>query len=167
MKLISMTDFVLQFDKPAGYYEDQSDFLHCQVEYMERVMEYAKFLKQPLILGMFIPCDEAGNVMEEPNEYSKWIKAVVIDELNYFSDGWDGCRQYHEAKERVLFECVQYHDIQPSSNSNYFSLNGVKFSIQNNNGSYSLLYGFDTVEKLLKKVGEINLTESATKKIRL
>ena len=40
MKLISMTDFVL--------YKKES---HTQI------MKYAKFLKQPLTLGMFVPCD--------------------------------------------------------------------------------------------------------------
>ncbi len=93
MKLISMTDFVLE-----------------QVRKMEskemayfKIFNYAQFLKQPLTLGMFIPCDEEGNIMED---------------LKYCCDGHHcGCMgmpinvcskkdidNYYKAKERVLFE---------------------------------------------------------------
>lgn len=97
-KLISMTDFVLQFDKPAGYYEDQSDFLEKQVDFMGLCMNYAEFLKTPLNLGMFVPCDEEGEVLTEPDEdnYAFYThKNLSVQE------------EWQQAKDRVLFEGYQ------------------------------------------------------------
>lgn len=47
MKLISMTDFVLEQSKLTGY--DISDY-----DWIIRIVNYANFLKQPLKLEMFV-----------------------------------------------------------------------------------------------------------------
>lgn len=77
MKLISTTDFVLE----------QSEYIKSDMigygEFIDKVVNYAKFLKQPLKLEMFVPC-----VNEEPFNYSKHGNA----------------EQYEKAKEKVLFE---------------------------------------------------------------
>jgi len=55
---------------------------------------YSKFLKKPVEKWMFVPCDENGDVLEEPNEEF---------ELSY----WDystKSSKYQQAKERCLFE---------------------------------------------------------------
>lgn len=89
--LLSMTDFVLQ---------DKGNILNIQ---------YAKFLKQPIELWMFVPCDEVGNVLENkscnfscsPSDFSENGKC-----------GLNGCynqsKQYQQAKERVLFEGFKF-----------------------------------------------------------
>lgn len=77
-----MTDFVIsQWDKDI-----------TREEFAQSMINYAQFLKQPLKIEMFVPCNE-GNVLEEPkndfrgyNDYSK--------RLNVFE----------KAKEKVLFE---------------------------------------------------------------
>ena len=51
---------------------------------------YAKFITQTLELGMFVPCDEDGNVLEEPKEN--------------FGYKLQGKLNYAIAKERCLFE---------------------------------------------------------------
>ena len=99
MKLISMVNFILQFDKPVGYLEDQSDFLHCQVDYMGKAMSYAKLLKKPLKLEMFVPCDEDGDILEEPTNYEHRLPNMMI-EYNY------EVYRYKQAKEKVLFENI-------------------------------------------------------------
>lgn len=78
MKLISMTDYVLESQR----FKEDSDTA------IFKVTNYANFLKQPLNLGMFIPCDEDGDTLEVP----------------YYADGIDKVNKYKEAKERVLFE---------------------------------------------------------------
>lgn len=92
MKLISMTDFVLEHPATTDYEWQLSKHL-----------KYANFLKQPLTLGMFVPTDEDGNVLED---------------LKYCCDGHHcGCKGmpinvcshkeievYVQAKERVFFE---------------------------------------------------------------
>lgn len=98
MKLISMTDFVLDKAK-----EDFNNGEYPEFNFRDLVWNYADFLKQPLTLGMFVPCDEEGNVLEE---------------LKYCCDGNHcGCNgmpvnvcskkeidNYQKAKERVLFD---------------------------------------------------------------
>lgn len=85
MKLISMIYFVLE---QLGTKQSSSEF-------KEVVKNYASFLKQPLTLGMFVPCDNEGNVLEEPQTEFKYLKG---------STGEDIQKEYQKAKERVLFD---------------------------------------------------------------
>lgn len=84
IKLISMTDFVLEQTKINQFRDD------CEFAYPVR--KYANFLKQPLELWMFVPCDENGNVLEEPD--ANYYMMVTENEV----------LKYQQAKERCLFE---------------------------------------------------------------
>lgn len=95
MKLISMVDFVLQQYKKA--IKQDTDF----VSEMVLAWYYANFLNQPLTLGMFVPCDEKGNVLNETNVYHK-DRPLNEVEAEYFYN--IKTEQYQQAKERVLFE---------------------------------------------------------------
>lgn len=80
-----MTDFVLQVvnaDRPC----DRGKML-------DEIANYAKFLKRPLTIEMFAPCDEDGNVLEEPC-------SIGVGNDFYYERALD---QYEQAKERVLF----------------------------------------------------------------
>lgn len=90
MKLISMTDFVLHESFGVG-----NEIIDKGIFY-NKCRDYANFLKQPLTLGMFVPCDEGGNVLEQP-----------CDVMN--TDGCRdcACRVYKKSKEKVLFENVE------------------------------------------------------------
>ena len=82
MKLISMSDFVLQ-EKTGG---QQVNSITSQLYYELRIIKkYADFLKQPLKLEMFVPCDDNGNVLED-----------II--------GNGMIKQYEQAKDKVLFD---------------------------------------------------------------
>ena len=87
--------------------------LFCTVnieQYCERFNLYGNFITQPLTKGMFVPCDEDGNVLEVPNK--------IIEDFYGFVEHHDGTsekvlnekslkeyeEQYQQAKERVLFE---------------------------------------------------------------
>lgn len=92
MKVISMTDFVLE---QAEIYRFRDD---CEFAYIVR--KYANFLKQPLELRMFIPCDENGNYLPEPESrgvHPHYITEPTNEELEAYND-------WLEAKERCLFE---------------------------------------------------------------
>ena len=86
MKLISMTDFVLQDKSMSGV----------------NIISYANFLKQPLELEMFVPCDEEGNVLEE-----KSIFNTTEEDHIFNSDSFD---KYQQAKERCLFQGFEVQD---------------------------------------------------------
>lgn len=83
-RLISMTDFVLE-QREKRHKDNIRSFWICE--------KYANFLKQPLKLEMFVPCDEDGNVLGEPYNDGNGD--------NYFGVLLD---EYQKAKEKVLFE---------------------------------------------------------------
>ena len=80
-RLKSMVDFVLENAKQP-YVEG--------TKYKDLV-NYANFLKQPLKLEMFVPCDENGNVLENP----------FLEKGRPANGVWE---KYKEAKEKVLFK---------------------------------------------------------------
>lgn len=95
--LIKMTDFVLE----------QGTEINTGEMFYIRTYNYAKFLKQPLELGMFVPCDEDSSVVE-----------YIKNPYEIFCDKENVCRviskeeiKYQKAKERVLFEECPY-DLQ-------------------------------------------------------
>lgn len=98
--LISITDFVLetQWLTCGSPRVDTSDRLRAY----NSIIDYANFLKQPLELWMFVPCDEYGNVLEEPKEYFDWYKWG--DFSKYGKSITPKCKEYNQAKERCLFE---------------------------------------------------------------
>jgi len=95
MKLISLREYVLRFDKPIGFYADQFDYYEGQSNAMSYVISYTKFLSQKLELWMFIPCKFVDGVwvcLEEPNHHGKSIE--TMREL---------LKEYQEAKDRCIF----------------------------------------------------------------
>ncbi|OPC34584.1 hypothetical protein [Elizabethkingia miricola] len=102
-KLISMVAFIQRQEETRmqsnPYNEQDYDNYFIRI-----VNEYAKFLKQPLTLGMFIPVDE-NNVPLEFIEYESWT--VSDEEYNEYT------HKYFEAKERVLFENAVRIDRSP------------------------------------------------------
>lgn len=82
-RLISMTDFVLQ--------QDITD-----IKQRDSIVKYANFLKQPLKLEMFFPCDEDGNILNNPFASDK--DAGSEKEFKQI--------QYNNSKEKVLFENI-------------------------------------------------------------
>ena len=105
-KLISMTDYVL-LDKHAGSPINMNK-------------QYAHFLKQPLKLGMFFPCDEDGNLLD----------AFVHIVEGVFS------REYQQAKERVLFEGLELNqkDAQKRGDITCLTLSSIQitfFKVEN------------------------------------
>ena len=78
-------------------------------EYIHSTERYAKLMKQRLSdhyeingvlahpLNRFIPCDEEGNVLEEPMEWD-FVTGEEAHEFGLL------CEQYQVAKDRMLFE---------------------------------------------------------------
>ena len=135
MKLISMTDFVL--------YKKES---HTQI------MKYAKFLKQPLTLGMFVPCDEEQCMIDVNYRYTS-----DYEHLNKELD-----KRYEKAKERVLFKIIKPRLI----NKNLFLYESyIYYSeglVYENNDGRSL----ELIEDLISFT-DLTLTETAIKQIGL
>lgn len=100
MKLISMTDFVLSQSEGSTIDWEQLDWMNQEIYKLDRIRNYANFLKQPLELYMFVPCDEDGNVLDaEPCSLGMFLKG------NPFFDVYlESKNKWDEAKERCLFK---------------------------------------------------------------
>ena len=76
-----------------------------QIQMLHR---YIDFLKQPLQLGFFVPCDEDGNVLCEPDEYQEFLKIGQQGIMCWGYNIYNQCLNFHKAKERVLFKGFEW-----------------------------------------------------------
>jgi hypothetical protein len=129
--LISMTDFVLEQANKTTYTED----------FYQPVVNYAEFLKKPLKLGYFIPCDENDVPLEE---YKRTESETIADNLKHCRIISKEERKYQKAKQRVLFE--------DQSDFKLWDIEDVKYS---------------NIEDLLTDDRNYILTETAKKEIGL
>lgn len=148
MKLLPMSDFVLEIAKQRkeneehGWDYTSSDF--------NRVLNYAQFLKQPLTLGMFVPCDEDGNVLEEPKEDDLNMSWFEKTEL------YNKEKEYDKAKEKVLFDGFEY--VSETKETWLFKING----------NFPRIIGKKlTIESLKMFKDQIQLTITSIKQIGL
>jgi len=151
MKLIPMTDFVLELkgnldSNPSNKWKD------C--------LNYAKFLKQPLELGMFVPCDEDGNVVEKPEE-TDLNGSFLKMQINY-----DKEVKWEIAKERCLFE--GFSDSIGLPQYRHYISDGMQavFYVIKNGSTYSKILGMKTIEDLTNKT-PIQLSQTAIKQLGL
>lgn len=147
-KLISTADYVLEKEQIVenGYHR-----VFCH-----KVCNYAKFLKTPLDIGMFVPCDEDGNVLEEPKKYSDFLKYGSFGLLT--GSEVDENSKYHKAKERVIFEgFIFVKALTAFGESEYYRFMYEEIIITN------LDFKNKTVEDLIEKYS-ITLTQNAIKK---
>ena len=103
--LIPMTDFVLRINEIEK--EIDQFFDSWRMKQLRIIENYAKFLKQPLKLEMFVPCDENGNVLEEPQMRPE---RNSFDEEDMDYDAQE-LYDYIKAKEKVLFEYKPQFDL--------------------------------------------------------
>lgn len=97
-RLIPMTDFVIEYYSHEGYADLQT---------LKLMNNYANFLKMPLTLNLFVPIDQAGNILKEPKNYVSW-KSLEHNRKepghNLSSIPLDEYRLYQEAEQKCLFE---------------------------------------------------------------
>lgn len=158
MKLLSMTEFVLQQNKNLKLAEEI-------IPQYKSIVKYAEFLKQPLTLGMFVPVDEEGNVLEEPKKFE-----------GKFGDYQKILKKYVDAEEKVLFEGFEFsHDNNYNTVLKYSNESSVKVELQFRKveGDVRLIINSDyihdcsDVERLVGLKTKPELTESAIKQIGL
>jgi len=101
MKLISMTAFVLNQHNNLGI---GGNTYQC---FTKKCSNYANFLNQPLTLGMFVPCDDEGNILDEltePKRIDYWSDNDTVYSGELFAFNLKQWKLFKQAKERVLFE---------------------------------------------------------------
>ena len=169
MKLISMTDFVINKRKELLRHSEYKNDLE---NYANIVYNYANFLKQPLNLGMFVPCDENGNVLKEPKKTdcqvdvntkcSGWKYLYDSNDklIGYYDDRkWkEDFVKYKQSKEKVLFEGIEF---RKNAGVNFLTINEDTFDFHD----FNIKFKDITVEFLVQY--NLELTESAIKQIGL
>ena len=139
--LIPMTDFVLE------QLNEQNSRTKPMREVFNSLEKYAKFLKQPLKLEMFVPWDDDGNVLAEP----KKPHTFASENSDEYIKKWKSeIEIYNKAKEKVLFEgfklykdyeCAKYEDVYVDE---------------------EVCDGKFTIEELIKDIGETKIKLSQT-----
>jgi len=116
------------------------------------VGEYAKFLKRPLELFMFVPIDEEGEIVTEPKE------ADFTDNTGFVNNAFFiEMNDYQAAKARCLFEGFEFREgaiFTPNSDQPF----GV-------NRFYHLWVKGVTAEQLIDDIFPLTLTPTAKKEI--
>lgn len=121
-RLISMVEFTLKQTAiktkliSKAEKKDRIDLcIDAISDYVLKTENYANFLSQKLSLDMFIPCklvDGVWVLLEEPKDWKNWQDVYIANNTegktkdrytSQLSARWD-CREYQEAKDRVLFE---------------------------------------------------------------
>ena len=135
MKLISMTSFI---EHIGNRYEHES-----YNQDLGLIYNYCNFLKQPLKLEMFVPCDDEGNVLEDiiGHGLTNGYKDKVI--------------QYQQAKEKVLFEGCSISKLMPDNYHQVYCNSDRILWLSWNKSK--------TIEDLI--LANLTLTESAKKQI--
>ena len=137
MNLTSSKDF-------GKLLKDKSDS-----EYRRLRENFDNFLEKPLKLGYFIPCDEEGDILEEPTNYEKRL-------LNMMTEYNDEVYTYYQAKAKVLFEGFEYDGLY------------IEYKVNNLNRFFKDELRKGTIEDLLIQIDDkIKLTETAKKEIGL
>lgn len=148
-KLIPLSDFVLEQERILkevyANFTDPEELDEARLEFFVRVTNYTHFLKQPLKLEYFVPCDEEGNILRKPadDDYSFYThKNQSVNE------------EYQEALEKVLFEGFEYTKNFRIAQTN---VNGVSILFER--------LQFMNIERLSNTSNQIELTPSAVKLI--
>lgn len=156
-----MTDFVLNQKQSESF--NEKTFINEALISLENIRNYAKFLKQPLKLEMFFPCDNDDEILKpqyiagKEEIYNEFVHEASMDKV----------KEYNDAKEKVLFE--GFYIKRGSSNTD----NMTTYLMHNYFGEIAFKKDWkdewEFIEDLesLSNFGELELTESAVKQIGL
>lgn len=166
-KLIPLLDYVLEQDNKNF---DQTDYYNIRATRLENIVNYAKFLSQPLKLSQFVPCDNEGNVLEDPSKPGPMCRDCADENgtcpsrKNAFCDPVLELEAYNKAKSNVLFE-----GFEKGQNN----LNPNSWQIENKDKSTVIvhyksqpdyfIWNYSTIDQLSKH--GVTLTENAVKLI--
>ena len=152
MKLISTTDFVLE-QKEHIKEADKLSFFEIQTkinEFYDKTVHHATQMKRVLEKRMFVPCDDKGNVLEEPKESNYNLGDI---HAGYFKLNVD---KYQQAKERILFKGFYSTDENTVSNGEIKIIFGnlITLIIHGDNG-YG---GISKSDMIIEDIVNYNLT---------
>lgn len=156
MKLTSMVDYVIENTKPFETIDDRDYYHEILISY-GKMKNYAKFLKQSLKLEMFVPCDDEGEPLEEPDFFSGEYDENGYGDVDKYQYKLD-VKQYQKAQEKVLFKGFEVEESELGGCLLIY--NGESYLLD------SLFALSETIEGLLNYLSNIELTENAIKQLK-
>lgn len=166
MKLTPMINFV---KKQGNIGMEIQSIGHQQSDRARRfylIQKYADFLLKEIGIGMAVPCNEFGNILEEPlrENYTDCTEEQNAKDWLY------NLEKYNEAKERVLFKGFKVVDVKNgiAYSKSISDASGLihLFWLDNITKTWGLSQGVTTIETLTI-FNSIELTETALKEIGL
>lgn len=144
--LIPMTDFVNNVGNIENYPSHENA--------LSWIYNYATFLKQPLKLEMFVPCDEEGNILEEPKIEEEDVDEHTTQIFAQYQYDLD------KSKEKVLFEGFKIYDYKLNV---FFYLGRRKKLSYDKKRKDFITIGLlpETVEDLINISPQIKLSQTA------
>lgn len=144
--LIPMTNFVNNVGNMENYPSHENA--------LSWIYNYATFLKKPLKLEMFVPCDDEGNILEEPKIEEEDIDEHTTQIFAQYQYDFD------KSKENVLFEGFKIYDYKLNV---FFYLGRRKKLSYDKKRKDFITIGFlpETVEDLINISSQIKLTQTA------
>jgi hypothetical protein len=125
MKLIKMTDYISQKRDIMDREMSNQDRLTI----LESILHYSNFLKTPLNLGMFIPCDEKFNILKKPNHYRRYVSNDYLTESPKMSEKWvEKCKEYKKAESNILFK--DFHFVIEEDGEKCVAIEGFVLEIE-------------------------------------
>ncbi|MGI9582668.1 hypothetical protein ACR1PO_15845 [Chryseobacterium sp. RRHN12] len=100
MKLIPLSDFVLEQDKITSKRPLRGIYTYKAIRSYDKIVGYANFLKQSVHEGMFIPIDEQGNIISRPNLEGGYTS------FGYSSEAFEVITKYKKAEKKVFFKGI-------------------------------------------------------------
>lgn len=147
MKLTNTQDFVLM----ENFSTHVRFFPECYIK-------HAKFLKRQVRIQDIIPCDVAGNILDQLqfccNSSDCGCMGMPIN-VNNEREIYD----YYDAVDKVLFSNVEKYSVP--NGKDIYRINGIPVLIPDENGKYNLSHGLNLIENLIPL--EVELTQYGQK----
>ena len=173
--LISTTDFNIQLFERLFTDQIGDSF------YIDRVVRYAKVMKQPIDKNMFVPCSADGDIFQTPTSCDK--SCSPIDFCEGGKCDIEGCYgeigRYEEARKTVLFdgwfgftnslskaETGIANEVTNGDFTIYFYKDKFPMLV-NEVGFLEIRIAIESIEDLLKAGFEFKLTDNFKKVIKL
>jgi hypothetical protein len=133
-------------------------------DFSKKVIDFKNFISQELNLSMFLPCTKVGDkwvIIVKPKMVD--IKGSLLSHKQRLDLYNEDLRIYKEAKEKVLFEDVQFSNYNQGEDARFYSVNDTQVFNTDGNGDH-LYWHIYTIEKLISEsCGEITLKEQHLK----
>jgi hypothetical protein len=173
--LISTTDFNIQLFERL--FTDQIG----DASYVDKVVRYAKIMKQPIRKNMFVPCLPDGDIFQTPTPCSK--SCSPIDYCVGGKCDIEGCYgdvvRYEEACKTVVFdgwfgftnslskaETGIANEVTNGEFTIYFKKEGLPLLVNEREGAFTGI-PVKTIEDLLKSEATFKLSDNFKRQIKL